>query len=205
MRHGRSINDLCSPASATSRSKQPELRLSVLSAITATLFTVNRRRGDVAFYGLLACSWIVAGLLAVWNPESHSPAHPRLASRGASEPAWASVDPKVQRGGAPKGGVPAEHHTTVKLTIRATRGPSWIQIRFRSARGRVRYEGTLEQGGTLNVQAPALWARIGAVANVDVRIDRHRVQLGRAAFDGILLMPGSVRPATSQPLGIVGS
>ena len=93
----------------------------------------------------------------------------------------------------------------VKLTIEATRGPSWVLIRLRSARGPVRYEGTLEQGGMLDVQGEVLWARIGAVGNVDVRIGRHSVQLGRAALDGVLLTAGGVRSAMSHPPGVVGS
>ena len=63
------------------------------------------------------------------------------------------------------------------FAVTATRGDSWLAIRSRSARGRLLYEDTLEQGATLRFRAARLWIRFGAAANVDLRVNGEHMVL----------------------------
>jgi predicted metallo-beta-lactamase superfamily hydrolase len=164
---------------------------------------VKRRRSDVAFYGLLASTWVVAGVFALWH-------HERRAVHGQVTQARTGV---VATTDISRRHAPLEHHTPRAgvrrertLTIRASRGPSWIAIRARSSRGPILYQGILEQGKTVEEHGSRFWTVVGAVENVDVRLDHHAVRLGRSALRGVLLASGQVR--ATQPSsrgGIVGS
>lgn len=169
---------------------------------------MRTRRGDAAFYGLLAFACIAAGTLAVRNAHSHS--SPSRSSTGQAAVATTAVASRSHARKAVAGKTTAGLRTRaarakeISLTIHASRGRSWIVVRSRSARGPVRYVGILEQGRTLVERGPALWTRIGAVANVDVRLDGRLVQIGRSALAGVLVSRDGVRGAAG-PSGVVGS
>lgn len=174
----------------------------VLSAARRKLSFVRRRHGDVAFYGLLLCVSIAAGVFALWNRERDS-TQPRLA-RGRAAAVSTTLasghrDPLTSRRVRPHAG------SERTLTIRASRGRSWIAIRAGSRTGRVVYEGILERGGTVEEHGTAFWTQIGAVENVDVRVDRHDVRLGRSALSGVLLAVGGGPGPSPRASGVVGS
>ena len=162
-----------------------------------------RRRGDVAFYGLLASACIAAAALALWTQERHHARQP--STRRQTTVAAATVAP-ANRDSVEDHARRLPHRVDRTLSIQASRGRSWIVIRARSSRGPVLYQGILEKGGVVEEHGTAFWAEVGAVANVDVRLDRKAVRLGRSALGGVLLAAGGVRPpAASSPSGIVGS
>jgi hypothetical protein len=68
------------------------------------------------------------------------------------------------------------------------------------------YQGILEQGRTIEEHGTNFWAEIGAVDNVDVRVDHRMVRLGGSALTGVLLAArgGRTTPA-SRPSGVIGS
>jgi hypothetical protein len=171
----------------------------VPSAPKRKLLAVKRRRGDVVFYGLLAAAWVVAGAFALWNHQHHATAGG--AATVVSTPATPTPrDPRASH----------RHHTGPRrtgrartLSIDAARGPSWVAIRARSAEGPILYQGILDQGRSITERGTAFWTQVGAVENVDVRVDRHAVRLGRSALRGVLL--GTGHGSRPQASGVVGS
>lgn len=157
----------------------------------------------MAFYALLVCMSTAAGVFALWN-HGRSSAQPRPARGGAT--ALSTTVARVQ-GETRESGRPHVRARRVRtLSIRASRGRSWIAIRAGSPRGKVIYEGTLEQGAAVEAHGTAFWTQIGAVENVDVRVDRHAVRLGASALSGVLLAArrGKAAPS-SQATGVIGS
>jgi cytoskeletal protein RodZ len=63
---------------------------------------------------------------------------------------------------------PAKHKPALaKLVLKATDGDCWVQVRARSARGELLYEGTLQQGQTQRfLKWRRLWLQLGAPAYV---------------------------------------
>jgi uncharacterized protein DUF4115 len=57
------------------------------------------------------------------------------------------------------------------LTITATRGDCWVEVRAGSATGEALYAGTLTSGRSLRFNRPKLWMRLGAASNVDVVVN----------------------------------
>lgn len=57
------------------------------------------------------------------------------------------------------------------LTITATRGDCWVEVRAGSSSGIVLYAATLATGDTLRFRRSRLWLRLGAASNVDVVLD----------------------------------
>jgi hypothetical protein len=158
---------------------------------------VKRRRGDVAFYGLLASAWIIAGGFALWNHQRHATA-PVVSTPAAP----AHRDPRASHRDHTG---PRRTRRARTLSIRASRGPSWVAIRARSAEGPILYQGILEQGRSIKERGTAFWTQVGVVDNVDVRVDRHAVQLGRSALSGVLLGAGRASGPRPRATGFVGS
>jgi hypothetical protein len=71
----------------------------------------------------------------------------------------------------------------VQLRIAATRADCWIQVRERSATGKVLYEGTLTQGTSLGLVAKRFWIRFGAAQRVDVALDGKPVPVPDGTVD----------------------
>lgn len=57
------------------------------------------------------------------------------------------------------------------LTISATRGDCWVEVRVGSATGEVLYAGTLATGRTLRFSREKVWLRLGAASNVDIVVN----------------------------------
>jgi cytoskeletal protein RodZ len=123
---------------------------------------------------------LAAATVVVWQLGSSSPqGQPAPAEQAVTPTAKTTAVPKLSRSSvstpaaAPAG--PA------LLVVRATRGDCWVAVRVGSATGRVIYEHTLAQRGTLRfgLQKP-LWVRLGAPWNADVTLRGTRL----AAFPG---------------------
>jgi DivIVA protein/RodZ C-terminal domain len=141
----------------------------------------SRRRHTVAAGLLLAA--VVAGALVLWLRwnEGSTETAARPALRGPDTPVvgqTAGADAAaVDREAAPvsDAAVPpandATHPTSARLVLRATRGDSWLSVRVGSETGEILYEGTLATGRTLRFVRNRLWFRVGAPANLDVRLN----------------------------------
>jgi hypothetical protein len=163
------------------------------------------RGGNVVFYGLLVCVVAAAIALSVIPLQRNSPSanavtSPPYATRTTSSGARPAAGTAPTRP-AKQRSVPARPLTTIS----ATRGPSWVVVRARSAVGQVLYRGVLEQGHRIRVRRALVWAQVGAVQNVDVRVRSRHIALGRAALTGVLLTTQGALPAQPGAPGIIGS
>ena len=63
-----------------------------------------------------------------------------------------------------------------KLVLAAQEGDCWVQVRAGSARGRLIYEGTVQQGQTQRfVRWKRLWVELGAPSNLSARLNGRAV------------------------------
>ena len=63
-----------------------------------------------------------------------------------------------------------------KLVLVAQEGDCWVQVRAGSARGRLIYEGTVQQGQTQRfVRWKRLWVELGAPSNLSARLNGRAV------------------------------
>jgi hypothetical protein len=107
------------------------------------------------------------------TPASHAKAAPRPPRAARSLPApYVSTTP-----------VQATRPAAFSFRLTATRGDCWVSIRSRSATGPVLYEGVLRQGETARVRGTRLWARFGAIGNLDLYVNGKPV---REAHSGTL-------------------
>lgn len=78
-----------------------------------------------------------------------------------------------------------------RFELAATRGPCWISVRLGTERGRLVWEGTLQQGRQARFFGRRLWIRLGAPWNVDASLNGRRVSL-----------PGSIGNVVVAPHGL---
>ena len=63
-----------------------------------------------------------------------------------------------------------------RLVLKAARGDCWLEVRVRSATGKLLFAGTLEQGRSLRLLKRRLWLSFGAGGNLDVTLNGARVK-----------------------------
>jgi hypothetical protein len=93
------------------------------------------------------------------------------------------TDPKVQ--GVNANAKPIVRNTHA-LTVRATRGASFMEVRIDSRTGKPLYQGTLERGQMQRFGPRRLYLSLRSPGNVVVRIDGKRVQIPKS---GELIVP----------------
>jgi hypothetical protein len=142
----------------------------------------------------LVLSAVALGLLAVnvlaWSGrlvddselESSAPAREEPASRPGPPP----PRPEPQSVTRPPPERPQPTAVTA-MTITATRGDCWVEVRAGSASGNVLYAGTLAGGNTLRFNRPRLWLRLGAASNVDVVVNGRAAEVPSGTVE--LLLP----------------
>lgn len=140
------------------------------------------RRLGVGLLALIVLAFLVLNVLA-WSgalaeedsavPQQTSPAGTTPpAAEPTEEPPPPATDPPAEpaaREPAKPAGRPGVDGMT--LTVTATRGDCWVEVRAGSATGEALYAGTLASGGSLKFTRPKLWLRLGAASNVDVVVN----------------------------------
>jgi hypothetical protein len=58
-----------------------------------------------------------------------------------------------------------------KLVLRAVDGDCWLQVRQGSSTGKILYDGFLTKGSAERFVGTRLWLRVGAPANLAVRLN----------------------------------
>jgi hypothetical protein len=110
------------------------------------------------------------------------PVTPVAVHTGAAPPA----KPQAQK--QPKVAAPAlVASTTVRVSI-AAKQISWLEIRDRSATGRVLYSGELAAGRQLHFKGTRLWGRFGAAGNLTITANGHPVTL-LGTFEHVFVAP----------------
>ena len=153
----------------------------------------HNRGLQVAIAGGFALALALVGLnIALWDGHVHLPffstasmtgdvssSSSRVADhRPTSHPATATVDrpaptaqpPTVTTAPTPPPSQPSAPPPaeTATLRITASRGDCWMEVRRRDRTGDVVYRGIVSRGASVTVKGTRLWARFGAVGNVDL-------------------------------------
>jgi cytoskeletal protein RodZ len=68
--------------------------------------------------------------------------------------------------------------TRANLVVRAASGSSLLQVRARTATGRLLYQGTLERGQSQHFSARSLWLNVGSPENLVLRLNGRTVRIG---------------------------
>ena len=149
------------------RDEEPQL---VPASLAAARRTPNGVLRPLA--ALLVLGALVAGL-AAWRlgGSTRTPTHPAKQSPAdVSTVAAAAAQPPAAK---PAAATPA---VLTIATISATRGRCWLLVRTAGPKGRIVYEGILEQGKQLLYRlGPNLWVRMGRPSVLDVIAGGHKV------------------------------
>ena len=132
--------------------------------------------------GVAAILGLVAALIPAYLSQERGDSTP------APKPAPARLSFEAGKTAAPAAIAPAA--SPVRLTIAATRADCWIQVRERSATGKVLYEGTLTQGTSFSLLAKRFWIRFGASQRVDVAVDGNPVAVPEGTVDVLVTADG---------------
>ena len=109
------------------------------------------------------------------------------------------------RGGAAKQNIPGlaqqqvvqssgpQEPTVARLTIAAVRGPSWIQVHNGSVAGRIKFQGTLEQGETQHFVAHRLWITLSRPENVRFVLNGRTRRLPVGSPKTLIVTPRAIR------------
>jgi hypothetical protein len=139
---------------------------------------------------------LLVGLVAVAVPAGIASASLMVAARDGQPAAALAPVPREGPWPRPIGAVPAAREGVsagrrTSAVVQATRGDSWVEVREDSAEGMELYAGLLAHGRTVRARSDRVWLRLGAAANVDVRVNGERVEplVGTIA---VLLTPRGV-------------
>jgi hypothetical protein len=78
----------------------------------------------------------------------------------------------------------------LKVSLTASRGDCWLEVRKDGVHGKSVYLGTLVKGKTFEVSAKSLWVRLGAPQNVDVSVNGKAASLPGGTQDVIVTRNG---------------
>ena len=144
----------------------------------------RRRRGVVM--GLLAVLLVALGL-GLWQGFARSGGHAAATTTQARQPrspkpatsSTSSLDAVTTLAVPP---LPQ----AVQLTLAATRGSSWVEVRAGSSTGKVLYAGTLAAGASKQFESSArIWVRFGGAGNVDAVLDGKPLPIPAGTYDGV--------------------
>ena len=81
------------------------------------------------------------------------------------------------------------------LTVRATRGSSWVMAREDDATGRLLYQGVLKTGQSVTLRARRVWVRFGASSYLDLRLNGKPIRLAHSGtVDAVFTRSGAASP-----------
>ncbi len=146
------------------------------------LLPKHRRRVPVRALVALAAAAAI-GVFVAWSGTSHQSSLPR-----PSPPQAATAAPPTN----PRRSQPlvVAKPKPATLVIHASTGDCWLLVRRGGPNGKILYEATLTQGGTLRFGPVRLWIRFGA--------PRHVV-----ATRGGRPLPGLARASGDQPVNLI--
>lgn len=169
----------------------------------------SRRSSFVFWAAMAAAAAAIPAILILWPVK---PQHGAVEATAATKTAGTTVSKAATRQRhkrlrlAKKASTHPATRTRVKLSITASRGPSWILVRRESTNGSVLFVGTLAQGRNVVLAGPKLYARFGAVRNLDVQVGQVNVDLSCYANHGVLLTQNGAFPKpTGSCLQALGS
>jgi hypothetical protein len=154
-----------SPAAEPRRRRRPSLLVITFGA-GAALTIGGLLAGGAEGFGAIGTHHTKA-------PQATRPAAtPRVVWTGASAPATPTLQKQVSI--TPAYGAKAQAPVRISITAKQS---SWLEIRDRSATGRVLYSGQLAAGRKLHFQGTRLWSRFGAAGHLTITANGRPVTL----------------------------
>jgi cytoskeleton protein RodZ len=130
----------------------------------------------VTLAGIVAVTILV---VVAWRVGSDEPSSPR--SLIGTQPIGETPSETTETTTMPASPPPAAAQVKLaKLVLSARSGDCWVQVRAGSARGRLIYEGTLQQGQAQRfARWKRLWLELGAPSNLSARLNGRAVDFPR--------------------------
>ena len=151
----------------------------------------HRLLSSAVLIALTAIGLSTALVIAAWKfgaTEDRGAALPRAGSQ-----AKAGAKPAKR----PRGARPAPARKLARLVVSAKRGDSWLEVHRGSPIGELEYEGTLLRGRSERFEGRKLWVSVGALENVDIKLNGRRAALPRSAGAvDLAVTPKGLKPVT---------
>ena len=90
---------------------------------------------------------------------------------------------------------PATTRAQVRLLVKASRGPCWLQVHKTSASGPILFQGTLDQGQKQLFTARKLWITLDRPENLVTILNGHTRRLPVGGVKTLIVTPRAIRPA----------
>ena len=90
---------------------------------------------------------------------------------------------------------PAVQPVQVRLLVKASRGPCWLQVHKTSATGPILFQGTLDQGQKQLFTARKLWITLDRPENLVTILNGHTRRLPVGGVKTLTVTPRGIRPA----------
>jgi hypothetical protein len=148
----------------------------------------TRLEKSVLLLGLIVIA--VLGYLLVHSSRRHAAPKPILRATTATTAQTATATAEATTAAVKTAAAPTRRGTAVALTLTASRGESWMEVRNGSKTGRVLYSGVLAQGRTRSFHAARVWVLLGAAGNVDARVDGTSVRLPIGTYSALFDVSG---------------
>ena len=100
--------------------------------------------------------------------------------------------PKTTRHQTPPAVTPA---LQVRLLVKASRGPCWLQVHKTAATGPILFQGTLDQGQKQLFTARKLWITLDRPENLVTVLNGHTRRLPVGGVKTLIVTPSAIRPA----------
>ena len=135
----------------------------------------------VVLLTLLGITAVTALVIVAWTrgePPSSTPV-----GLGPAKPATHQVAP------------PATTRAQVRLLVKASRGPCWLQVHKTSATGPILFQGTLDQGQKQLFTARKLWITLDRPENLVTILNGRTRRLPVGGVKTLIVTPRAIRPA----------
>jgi hypothetical protein len=83
-----------------------------------------------------------------------------------------------------------------RLTVIASRGPCWLEVRRGGPTGRIAFYGLLARGDRRTFRSKVVWVTLGAGQNVDLRLNGDAVSEVPSGISTLTARPGGITPST---------
>ena len=90
---------------------------------------------------------------------------------------------------------PAATANSVRLIVRAKRGPCWLSVHRGTATGSILFQGTLDQGQDQLFRARRLWITLDRPENLQMILNGRTRLLPVGGVKTLIVTPRSIRPA----------
>ena len=135
----------------------------------------------VVLLTLLGIAAVTALVIVAWTrgePPSSTPV-----GLGPAKPATQQTAP------------PATTRAQVRLLVKASRGPCWLQVHKTSATGPILFQGTLDQGQKQLFTARKLWITLDRPENLVTILNGRTRRLPVGGVKTLIVTPRAIRPA----------